>query len=159
LTSATEERAALALVRKGRYDVDVEIFRDGEIRVGLLSQVLPGDSFQKCSNIGQWFLCTSPIQISVFRDENNPTFLLKGLQITQAPPRPEREARLIGSDMPNDVPPPEPIDPIAHHKLMLTSEIGNLYTSQDVPGYDGVVDTARHRAKRENDAEDVDFTE
>lgn len=87
--------------RNGRNDIDVEIFRRGELLIGFLSHVRPGDCFQKIVNgapSGQWFRCLSEIKKSYMPSDTarvNPTFLMDGIQIMQAAPIVERPRAVL----------------------------------------------------------------
>lgn len=168
-------------LRQGIYDYEVEIVRQGTFYEGFVSQVHKGDAFQfmQGNGMGRWFGALSNVKRMPGDSRWGATdfiFQFDGLEILQAAPTYERptmlqdmtdrkqvedHARLLdyrAKDMPNDLPEDQsPIDPVAKHKLMLTSELGDLYTSEDVPGTD-VVDTARHRrSTKPDDVEDVDF--
>lgn len=85
--------------RQGRYDVDVQIFRNNEMIDGLLSQVVPGDCFSPSHRPGVWFKCLTPIRTSTAnRSEysvQNPTFSMHGLEVLQAAPTVDRAPKLI----------------------------------------------------------------
>lgn len=82
--------------RQGCYDVDVEIFRRGELLTGFLSHVRPGDCFQKIVDgtpSGRWFKCLTPIEKSSWpSNPNNPTFSMAGIEVMQAAPGIEQPA-------------------------------------------------------------------
>jgi len=87
--------------RRGRNDKDVEIFRDGQIHEGMLSQVLVGDCFCVADKPEVWFKCVAPIRASTWnRSEDsfaNPTFSLAGIQVLQARPTVERQPAMLES--------------------------------------------------------------
>lgn len=155
-------------LRMGSNDYCVEVVRRGQFYEGYVSQVLKGDAFQfvQGPGSGRWFGALSDVRrlpgSRAFGGNGDLTFQFDGLEILQAAPTYEQrelalfKAKDVRNDLPKDLP---PIDPIAKHSLMLTSEIGDLYTSEDVPGTSDVVDTAKHRRRKNDDpdAEDVEF--
>lgn len=97
MTGAGAKGSALALPgnRLGRYDKDVEIFRNGQFVDGLLHNVVPGDSFCTKERPSLWFYCLTPIHrshamVRGMVDTENPTFSMYGLEVLQAKPTVER---------------------------------------------------------------------
>jgi hypothetical protein len=87
--------------RKGRYDKDVEIFRNGQTHEGMLSQVLVHDCFCMVDKPQLWFKCLSPIKTFTANRSidahQNPTFIMAGLEVVQAPARIERPTMMLES--------------------------------------------------------------
>lgn len=75
-------------VQQGRYDLKVQLFRDGAFHETYLSQINVGDSFCFEHREGQWFTCVTPIKKGgcVRGDESNPTFIIGSLEVLQARP-------------------------------------------------------------------------
>jgi hypothetical protein len=73
------------------------------------------------------------------------------------------EPKTRTTDIENDLKPEEwpSIDPISRNELLLTSELFSNLNEEEVPGHEGVVDTAAHRLSTGKrpvaDVDDVEF--
>lgn len=91
-----EQLPALPDARQGRYDKDVEIFRNGQFFDDrLLHEVLPGDCFCTKERPSLWLKCLTPIKRSSSfsssrSSDSDPSFSLQGLEVLQAKPTVER---------------------------------------------------------------------
>jgi hypothetical protein len=82
-------------VKQGRYDQEIEVYRNREVVQTYLSTLKPGEPFCFAKDVSRWFVCVGAITKSRgMWGETDPSFLIPGLEIYQTPPRVDRTPRL-----------------------------------------------------------------
>lgn len=82
-------------VRQGRFDQEIEVWRGHEIVQTYISTLQPGEPFCFAKDVDRWFVCVGKVTRSRgMWGEEDPSFLIPGLEVYQNPPRVDRTPRL-----------------------------------------------------------------